>query len=436
MEDRVDSSRIINIPFDTQLREPWDKILDRVGSCILATKDCNQESCYQLKHRHSLQDYEDNPQKNAKAAVRRLFDRTRDSWEQILKAQTLTREVMPKYECESLPKVICSGKSRIAAAAPNGLMGSSTKASNLLNMPCEVFERILQYTVGRYELKCELLRLNYHGFTDSRLTQLIFYKPRVWADLNVLQICRAFRNLAISHYGQPQENSLPFSPKLDTIVIQGEGLDPFGGTYYVRGVAYPPNLELQNWYNDDLWLYHNGAYMIHEDRPRVRPWSKITRISDECLRRPTEITLDIYDGTVFRFKWESIWCYLGLTFTNASCLKFNISQLDCCVFKASEEGEEGPERRYVSQHDFYVLKGLCWAIDETPPNALFPKLKNLQLIKVADYCTRTWPSRYSSAINEKSMGLLMMKLIDSTSNIVVSRKYKAIVAKWQNRVVS
>ncbi|KAK6955898.1 hypothetical protein Daesc_003544 [Daldinia eschscholtzii] len=435
MEHRVDSSRIVNIPINTQIQEPWDKMLDRIISYTLASKNCNQGSRYQVENRPSLRDYEDRPESNAKAAVRRLFDRTRDSWEQILKAQALAREAIPRYECGPLRKVIYSRESRIAAATPNKFMGSSIKAPNLLNLPCEVFERILQYTVGSYELNGELLRLNYHGYKYNRSTQLIFYKPRVWADLNVLQICRAFRNLAISYYGPPQENTLPFSPKLDAIVIQGEGLDPFGEDYYVRGVAYPPNLKLQNW-NNDHWLHHDGAYMINEERSGVRPWSKVTRISDECLRRPTEITLDIYDGTIFKLKWQGVWDFLGRAFANTRCLKLNISQLDCCVFKASEESEEDPERRYVLHHDFYVFRGLCWALDDAPPNLLFPKLENLQLIKVADYCTRSWPSRYSSAINEKSMELLTMKLIDGTRYILLSKKCKGIITDLQNRVAS
>ncbi|KAI1471109.1 uncharacterized protein F4812DRAFT_455222 [Daldinia caldariorum] len=391
MDCQNDSSRVLNIPISTQFREPWFDMMGRAIRFLQATEECNEKSCYQLKDGPNLQDYAYQVRSGARDIFLSHAMRIQTSWEQFLQSGTLEREAALIHEYVLCSRVQSPGETSNSTAVPKSTEESYTKVSPLLNLPCEVFERIFLYVVGRYELKGETLRLSFHTYSGNLSTQLIFYKPRTWGNLAVLQICRAFRNLAIFYYGVPKEESLPFSPQLDTLFIRGEMLDKFGG------------------YN--LWLRYDGAYFINAETYGVKPWSKVRKISNECLRRPTEITIDIHNGTIYKECWLEIWYCLGRLFTNARCLKCHISQPDRCFLETfEEEYTEGKE--FNLSHDFYALHGLFVAIGDAPADHLFPNLKNLQLVKVADLCTHPWIGWLSSLETRNYMERLHMWMID------------------------
>ncbi|KAI2778049.1 hypothetical protein F4815DRAFT_501566 [Daldinia loculata] len=52
-------------------------------------------------------------------------------------------------------------------------------------------------------------------------THMIICEPRTWASISLFQVSRQFRSLAIKDYGEPCEDSLPFSPAIDKLVIIG-----------------------------------------------------------------------------------------------------------------------------------------------------------------------------------------------------------------------
>ncbi|KAI0853854.1 hypothetical protein F5Y00DRAFT_269229 [Daldinia vernicosa] len=387
MEHQHDHERTIEVPVNTQLQESWDNTLKRILSFIQCIDKCNLDSQYHSIHRASAQDYVgDDPKPEWASQLKQTFY----SWQQILQSQTPKKigQFTDEFdEPEPPTKAVYPNHNHKDTAMLSSPTKPKKRKPELLDLPCEVFEHIFEYTVGSYELKGYLLRMcRRTKYRQINSTQLILYKPRAWADLKVLQVCRAFRNLAISYYGFPQENNFPFSPWLDTIVIQGEKLN------YLKpsaGVAYYPNLRLQDWNDDDHWLYYDGVYKINEDVCDVKPWSKVTKISNECLRRPTEITMDIYDGTAYKLHWKHIWHFLGRMFTNTTCLRFNISQVDCCALKKLDGFQDQGLEKYLC-HDITVFYGLGLAIEESPPNRLFPKLESLKLSRVADYCTGTW----------------------------------------------
>ncbi|KAI1802615.1 hypothetical protein F4811DRAFT_554712 [Daldinia bambusicola] len=392
MDYRNDPSRVLNVPINTHLPEPWFDMMDRIIRFLQATEECNEKSCYQLKDRPNLHDYVRRVKSGARDAFKKDSTQTRIYWERFSQTRILKREPLLIHKRGSHSRVEHPDEASISTVVLRRLKELYVKVSALLNLPCEVFERIFQYVVGCYELKGETLRLRFHAYPGNHATQLIFYKPRTWADLEALHICRAFRNLAISYYGAPKENSLPFSPMLDTLLIRGEGLDKFGG------------------YNRNHWLYYDGAYFINEEPSGVKPWSKVTRLSNECLRRPIEITIDIHNGTIYKECWLDIWHCLGRLFTNARCLRCHISQPDRCFLESFEEETE--KKEYTLEHDFRALQGLFIAMDTAHPGQLFPSLENLQLVKVADLCTHSWISWYSFPKTRDYMQRLHMWMID------------------------
>ncbi|KAI2779277.1 hypothetical protein F4815DRAFT_446601 [Daldinia loculata] len=366
LQHEHEHGRTFKVPVNTQLQEPWSDTLERIIPFLQCVDECNSNSQYHPINRASIQYYVgDGFKPTLMGHVRQTFY----SWKQILESRTLKQRVLFTGECRSRTKVVYGKQNHGAPAMPR------KRTLELLDLPCDVFQYIFEYA------------------------------PRAWAELKVLQICRAFRNLAISYYGFPQENSFPFSPKLDTIVIQGEGLDCIGEERTYSGVSCFANLYLQDWNNDDHWLYYDGVYRFNENKCNVRPWSKVTKISNEFLRRPTEITIDIHDGSTYKSHWKHIWHFLGRTFTNTTCLRFNISRVDCCARRKPERAQGLGVKKYYLSHDIRILRELGFAIEESPPNRLFPKLEALKLVRVADYCTGTW-----SPENRRTRRLLGIKM--------------------------
>ncbi|KAI1659157.1 hypothetical protein F4813DRAFT_387867 [Daldinia decipiens] len=409
MELQYNHSRAFKVSVNTQLQEPWSKTLERILPFLQCVDECNFDSQYHPKHRASIEYYVGD---HFKPILMSYVGRTFNSWKKILESRTLKKTALFRNQCRSPKKVFHTKQNHRATVTPNNLTRPRKRTLELLDLPCEVFQHIFEYVVGSYELKGDLLRLCRHTppsrYGQNTSTQLILYKPRAWAELKVLRICRAFRNLAISYYGFPQENSFPFSPRLDAIVIQGEELDCFGEERAHSGISCFANLYLQDWNNDDHWLYYDGVYKFNENRYGVRPWSKVTKISNECLRRLNEITIDIHDGSTYKSHWKHIWHFLGRTFTNTTCLRFNISRVDCCARRESiEEQDLGlkKKKKYYLSHDIAILRELGLAIEESPPNRLFPKLEALKLVRVADYCTDVW-----SPENRRTRRLLGIKM--------------------------
>ncbi|KAI0133271.1 hypothetical protein F4776DRAFT_126561 [Hypoxylon sp. NC0597] len=269
---------------------------------------------------------------------------------------------------------------------------SSSGGLHLLDLPIEIVEQIFEYAVGgSYELQANLIRLRYRDRPDNNSTQLIFYQPRLWADLNVFQICRAFRTLAIKYYGVPQQSSLPFSPKMDTMVVHGEKQDQFGRINAECGVAFSPNLRLQDWENEDHWLLRDGVYSFNHSPVHVRPWSTPMAVSAEFLQRPTKIIMQVDVGTIYKWDWEDVWLFLGQTFVNTQCLKFNICHMDICG--ATEKVVRLPELRgNFRAHDLWVLMGLAEARQKSH-RRIFSRLEALEIEKVGTCCSSSWGQR-------------------------------------------
>lgn len=184
----------------------------------------------------------------------------------------------------------------------------------------------------------------------------------------------------------PHQHVIPFSPKLDTLVIQGEKVNLIGHPSAIDGVVYEPNLHLRSWSRDSSWLLRNGVHSINDFPIRVRPWSMIAKMSADFLERPRRVVLDVDDSSFHSANdWAEIWEFIGETFTNIQVFKINVCSIDECggVGRGAEADD------HYRGHDISLLSGLTLAIDVSPAGTLFPNLETLEVEKVAEYCSST-----------------------------------------------
>ncbi|KAI1411301.1 hypothetical protein F5Y13DRAFT_191576 [Hypoxylon sp. FL1857] len=314
-------------------------------------------------------------------------------WKELLESGDWKKHYKPRRGLGPITQEAQQSDTNDALTTP------SNRKFRLLDLPIEIIRLIFEHMVGGpYELHGNLIRLSHHGFPDNDSTQLIFHQPRVWADLVVFRINRAFRNLAIDYYGVPRQDSLPFSHVMDTVVIHGEELDHFGYDDAVEGVAFSPNLWLQDWGNENHWLLHDGVYSFDCAPSQIKPWTKPMALSADFLQKPRKITMAVDNGTTYQWDWEQVWRLLGKAFVSTRHLKLNICHMDACGFvKELERPQDHEIGEAVSgkykAHDLWVLFGLSSVMYESFVVPYFPKLGVLEVEKITDCCSHMWRSR-------------------------------------------
>ncbi|KAI0830451.1 hypothetical protein F5Y06DRAFT_301895 [Hypoxylon sp. FL0890] len=401
-------NQILNIPITRNNPGAWTNVLRRALEFVKSRTECYKHT--HEKYDHGAQNYLDDYQMP-------VFDERKEElylhWCDLLKSGKWEDEWKPRNEWGL---AIHGARQRTDYNTLAKLRTRPSRGFRLLDLPVEIFMRIFEYAAGgSCELQANVVRLRHHNFPHNDSTQLIFYQPRLWAHLNVFQVCRAFRNLAIEYYGVPRQDSIPFSPKLDTVVVHGEQLDHFGYDDAVDGVAFGPNLWLQDWKNKDHWLLHDGVLSFNYLPRDVRPWSTPTVVSADFLQRPRKITMAIDDGTIYGWCWEQVWRFLGQTFVNTRCLKLDICHMDTCGTTQEQNRTEGwselgeTVRGYYKAHDIYVLFGLSSVMCDSYLGKGFLKLEVLEIESVADCCSRSWASRKHEGPSNK-LGLRFVRL--------------------------
>ncbi|OTA57995.1 hypothetical protein K449DRAFT_449741 [Hypoxylon sp. EC38] len=313
-------------------------------------------------------------------------------WRELVESGNWVDEVVEAYEArQALAKEMSEATIREAEEderrANNN--ASTTQQIHLLDFPVEIVQHIFEYAVGGHELQANLVRMSGHSDQINNSTQLIFYKPRLWADLSVFQVCRAFRTLAIECYGVPQKYGLPFSPKMDTLLIHGEKPDRYPWLEASEGITFPPNLWLMDLENEHHFLSHDNVYSFNYLPADIRPWSTAMVVSDEFLQRVTNITMAVDVGTFYKRQvWIDVWTFLAQKFLNTRCLKFNICHMDVCGATEEITGTHPLEGNYKA-HDTWFLGGLVHAGRNSNYQS-FSKLEALEVEKVATCCSRSW----------------------------------------------
>ncbi|KAI0384789.1 hypothetical protein F5Y04DRAFT_277521 [Hypomontagnella monticulosa] len=290
------------------------------------------------------------------------------------------------------PYVQGSHQSSLGIRDPiNNDISQNSRTPPLLNLPIEIFKKIFEYASGKYDLRADLVMPDEEklGSLIYKPSRVLFCNTRTWAKMNVFQICRAFRHLAIDYYGIPQRDSLPFSPALDTLVLHSQTpphldhMEGNGRPEWVRtwrksafdGVYGCNNTPGTNWYMD----------------------TPMTMISSDFLHKPTTITVDIGKGSKHcGVTWGDIWLFIGVTFVNVQSVKLRTYQLDSCKLYRIH-GRRAAEI-YYRRHDMWVLFGLINAMSRPCMVERFARLKLLEVEKTEEYCTEYNMSYHSASV--------------------------------------
>ncbi|RYP67388.1 hypothetical protein DL769_005774 [Monosporascus sp. CRB-8-3] len=192
-------------------------------------------------------------------------------------------------------------------------------------------------------------------------------------------------------------STIPFNPKLDTVVIQAERLSLSGDVQPDNGFGYHRNVALQNWWDPKHWFRNDDVYSVNELPGSVGPWSKPMKVSAKFLERLSSMKLVADDCTIYRTEgWTEVWTFLGQTFTNLKCSKMDICELD-----SYDRKKVWHKKEYYKAHDLWVFGGLLKASREDPsiereysPTDLLAKLSTIEIEKVASHRTVVWGEQW------------------------------------------
>ncbi|KAI1409838.1 hypothetical protein F5Y13DRAFT_202995 [Hypoxylon sp. FL1857] len=258
----------------------------------------------------------------------------------------------------------------------------------LLDLPIEVFIIIAEMVVGGPYIVQATLCSEYNLDFPGRPMMLAFRPPRSWKSIQILHVCKAFRNAAIKLYGTPHPSSIPFNPARDKLVISD--LTDLGGINDIvkrrvwrRGVkadnqplitgnrkrCYNMELNLPGAVTKQFWL-----------RPFF--FDRITKIEITATAKPLPSRV-----VTTRDAWAGAFMYLSKLLPNLKTVGISVRNLDDCV----KDPDEQPPESYLKAEDYLLLEGLQLAAEETAkvpdPKSMFPNLERWVVTKLGHYCS-------------------------------------------------
>ncbi|RYC56800.1 hypothetical protein CHU98_g9409 [Xylaria longipes] len=138
----------------------------------------------------------------------------------------------------------------------NGTDGSTTPELRPAFLPNEIVLYILEYLNPPYKLR---------GFWQMvPYPMVIFYNPRLWASMSIFQICRATRSQAISRYGLPSPNTLPFDASVDSVSLRTDVSEYFFALNIYFGSNPKEVNALDDIYCDTVASGHNSSFFYYQ----------------------------------------------------------------------------------------------------------------------------------------------------------------------------
>ncbi|KAI1872347.1 uncharacterized protein JN550_004066 [Neoarthrinium moseri] len=288
------------------------------------------------------------------------------------------------------PGTLCSSLSALTIHLQNAKLARNSR-SNLLDLPVELVERILDYAIPPYSLRADIVRnIAYARSVDT--THLIIYGPRSWKQLPLLNVCQGFRVLLSRAYGTPRPDSFPFDYRKDSILIVGQHLNFFGLPEAEDGLDYSRYVDINDLSSPDHWMLNDGIIYTPHQRSRTSPTSHLVRLGPAFARKVQNIEFALDSGTIHTKRdWQAVWRFLANTFTEARIIELQFCELDECG--GAGRGWKSRHDHYMA-HDLWALSGLKEAIDRIGRGSSFPKLKGLDVVKVAVNCTYAWMQEF------------------------------------------
>ncbi|OTA96852.1 hypothetical protein M434DRAFT_27468 [Hypoxylon sp. CO27-5] len=270
--------------------------------------------------------------------------------------------------------------------APSDSKSEKHSTLSLTDIPVEILLHIAELVVGPYELKAHLCLEEW----DPLL--LAFPFPRNWSSIKIFHICKSFRMVAVTLYGHPDPNSLPFNPNLDKVVIS-EMARLVRARSIFRSFREWHSIYDEAYYKKPL-LICNGTYCYNMELNMPRVLSRKLWIIPELFNRieRIEITTGIKPAIFPALYNETTW---GRMFKCLSDLapKLKIMSISIRNFDNCQGGywNMAPPDQLWKIRDVDLLKGFRWAVERMSvgsfPKRLFPRLQTLEILKLEPRCS-------------------------------------------------
>lgn len=256
---------------------------------------------------------------------------------------------------------------------------------NLLDLPTELTAMIFMEAAEPHALKAvTFLTWKSLGFLTKHL---VFYAPRTWRDINLFQICRRSRDVAIRLYGNPSRDSLPFNPETDKISICGQlGVTPglasdFGLVDLMESSRCLP-----------FFLYEprtavSGVFYCNVPLYRATSATNFPRLTNSFTSRILVGEILVCEGSIYcHNNWGMVLHHLSRVLPLLQRLTVHTQELDSCSWTLEDLG---PGERFYMARDMWLLESM-----RVPPKyeevtgRLFPNLLSFTINHAGSVCAR------------------------------------------------
>ncbi|OTB15224.1 hypothetical protein K445DRAFT_318061 [Daldinia sp. EC12] len=270
---------------------------------------------------------------------------------------------------------------------------------NLMSLPIELILEIYQLTTEPYELKIFLAPHSHPPWPCKYYTHMMIQEPRTWASMNLLHVCRLFRNLVIARYGQPQRDSLPFSPKADKLVVLGVDQYYFLATpepivFMDKRIGLKHLRKLQRNIIDPVgvFLYYNK---LSPENPRIHLATMGKGLLDQV--RHLEFR---FSGATHEFGWPSLFHVLTLSLPNVKRLEITLNGYDGCELK---DGDMDIGTNHFYRHQYMrffdaLIEYKRHFVDREGYPKLFPQVESLEITRTP-LCSLVWKHRLEDRLD-------------------------------------
>ncbi|KAI1391854.1 uncharacterized protein F4822DRAFT_425076 [Hypoxylon trugodes] len=278
---------------------------------------------------------------------------------------------------------------QLSAVGPAHRRQKGSSGPSLLDMPVEIFEKILLMSMDPHDLKASIYTKE-EGPKFSNPLLMVFAYPRAWKAINLFSVCKAFRTIAIQNYGQPLRHSLPFNPKMDRLVIGNLlSINEIQNLLYDNGCSMWMRWNFIRSKIDEPWLVRDGAYcynmaqqkgdVIVSRQPIPGFFDRIKEVSITSLLMGTDSGAKLDDKA-----WVNIFYGLNKTLPKLKTLSLSVYDYDDC-------GAFPPDFNVYKALDAWMIEGLSRVSTSEDkqllPTRLFPQMEHFEIVKKRKKCT-------------------------------------------------
>ncbi|KAI3338822.1 hypothetical protein F4824DRAFT_61424 [Ustulina deusta] len=272
------------------------------------------------------------------------------------------------------------------------------KASNELQpvfLPAEIILHVLEYLNEPYKLQGRVCNIS---------PDIVFCKPRMWANIPAFQICHATRAQALKRYGNPSPNSLPFDACVDSVYIQPYPILPCGHPVIPSSERKAHEKILQSEFPEPRYrLSYNNV--DGQSASATNPGKQLCddfRDKIQCVEVEASSHPYFYHPDIC---WGQLAVYLG-DLKDIRKLKINLEQHDTCGSSAAGLNTIGDPRYHCG--DLTVLRAFIKHL---------PLIKSLEVFEIEKIMAKCIKGREGDLCSKKFFELLVWHFTDRNKHV-------------------